>query len=555
MRPSDLTVLKARLATFNQVPPTFGLPDLSDLRGHTKDLKKHLNGGGKGGGAGVPSDRIIDAARAFAKTGRLEDCKQARFVAWSPLLLYAQGVPCFIEDEDLFPQLIAEIDNLKGDLRCFRRCWRGLLHAYFAYEPNGLGRANWITLRDYLNSSVSLLSGTGFVADWVAFITDHRNLLTDDPTRRYGDDIVDGNGEIVDQLREALGEGDQSWLSASFFNAQVRAISDRDDQGFKAKLPFAIELLQKHQLLADGALAELLDRYHRCGTPEVNVDLRDYASTKWGPPWLDMNAAKWGRVSDDVRRMVEGWLKLDFIEKFFSLLSEDGVNDPRRLEFWRGLHEHIGDMYFALGRTASQNQSTDFKKIRETMRGRILTLEDTTADNNAFIMQIGGHHFVEFGESGNALRIYDPASRPFDRTRTYVSVHTLKNQGNKLSGERLIHNDTGEGKWELRAIRIIENRTSIDLGAYYRKYDAGYRARPRTQSRPAPRATLARTAVSRQQVISFCHLHRLKFQDLTDRGGQFWIEARAYVAGLTPQLFAWGFRHSAKRDAWYGTVS
>lgn len=552
MRPPSLTALTSRLLSVNQGSPSWCQPDLAELRTHARDLKKHLNGEGKGG-AGGPADRVLSAARAFAATGTLEDCKQARFAAWSLSLSYDPDAPCLFEDLVRFPPLLSEIDQLRSDQRCYRRCWRALLHAYLSHKPDGAGRANWIILRDYLQRTVAALPGPGFLADWVRFIVEHRNLLTDDPTHRYGDDLIDGDGAIVDQIRETLGESDQSWLPASFFEAQMKAIADRDDQSFKSKVRFAIELLQKHQLLADPALAGLLDRYHSCAVTDVNEDLRDYASTRWGPPWLNMNTAKWGRVSDEVRRMVESWLKLDFIEKFFSLLSEDGVNDPRRLIFWRGLHEHIGDMYFALGKTAIQNPSTDFKKIRQTMKGRVLSLDQTTVNNNAFIMQIGGHYFVEFGEKGNALQIYNPTDRPFNPAKSYVSIHDLKDRGKTLGGERLIHKDTIEGKWEWRAIRLIEKRTGLDLSNCYGSYRGGAARRSSTQSRPS--LSQSRARASRQQVVSFCELHQFKWQDLTDRGGQFWIIAKAHVGGVTPQLSAWGFSFSMKRQAWYGSVT
>jgi len=555
VRSPHLNTLKARLEAFNQGLPPLGLVDLAALQSHSRDLKTRLNGG-MGNGLGVPRNRAMEAVREFAKTRTLMDCKRARYVTWGLLLLYAPGKPCLMEDTDLFPRLIAEIERLKGDKSSYRRCWRGLLHAYFSYEPDGEAPANWRALRDYLHLTVPDPSGPGFIADWVAFISEHRNLLSDDPTRRYGDDLADGRCEIINEFRAALGEGDQGWFPTSLFNAQIRAITDRPDVEFKAKLPFAIDLLHQHQLLADGALAEILDRYYRCNTTDADVGLRDFASLRWGPPWLAMNAAKWGRVSENVQRMVEGWLKLDFIEKFFGLLSEDGVNDPRRLEFWRDLHEHIGDMYFALGKTASSNQSSDFKKMRQSMRGRILTLDDTTTDNNAFIMQIGGHHFVEFGETGNALRAYDPSSRPFDQNRSYISIHRLKNRDKTLSGERLIHKDTLEGAWEWRAIAIIEARTGIDLSDHYSKYKPHHRrAAPTRSTRPAPAATRSQPVAARMQVIAFCQINRLKYQDLTDRGGQFWIEAKIHVPGVTPQLNNWGFRFSTKRSAWYGAVT
>ena len=47
--------------------------------------------------------------------------------------------------------------------------------------------------------------------------------------------------------------------------------------------------------------------------------------------------------------MVSSWLKLRLIEDFFGLLSEDGINDQRRINFWKRYVDRISDMHFALG--------------------------------------------------------------------------------------------------------------------------------------------------------------------------------------------------------------
>jgi len=50
--------------------------------------------------------------------------------------------------------------------------------------------------------------------------------------------------------------------------------------------------------------------------------------------------------------MVADWLKLEFIETFFTKLAEDGLGDPRRMNFWKRYVKSIDHIEFALGSSA-----------------------------------------------------------------------------------------------------------------------------------------------------------------------------------------------------------
>ena len=58
--------------------------------------------------------------------------------------------------------------------------------------------------------------------------------------------------------------------------------------------------------------------------------------------------------------------------------------------------ELIDAMWFALGTNAQNRSDEHFKKFKMWAAGRLLNLKGSTADNNAFVMQIGQYLAVEF---------------------------------------------------------------------------------------------------------------------------------------------------------------
>lgn len=551
MRSAQLIALQRRLAASNASVITPSTPDLTVLTRHIRSLQARLNRDGAEGSA-PPRDRLLEAVRGFISSGTLTDLKHARLTSWALMLVYDPKRVAVIEDELWFARFIAAIDPFRSNPRGFRRCWKALLNIYFSVDPEGAGSTNWRFLREYLNTTLQMIKVEGFTPDWTNFILEHSNLLTNEPAARYGVGLANGDTQILEDLRGVLGVTDDSWLASSLVNAQISAVVDRDDDKFREALPTTIALLEKHKLLADAGLTRLLNRYHSCKNPELNVPLRDYSSARWGPPWLQINSAKWGRVSNDVRMMVDYWLKSDLIEKFFELLSADGVNDPRRLHFWKSLHERnpdlITNMHFALGRNAYSNKSEDFRILRRKMQGIFLELEDATPDNNAFIMKIGEYLLVEFGETGNAMYIYKIDFQPFDLTRSFISLRKLKNTIKMES--RNTHTDTKERLWEEKfrvKITTLTGRILLSLGS-------GVRPQVRATPQPtkAPIAPLAAQGqITQQSVKSFCHLHGLKFDDRTDRGGQLWVFAQENMGHITRDLSSKGFRFSVKKNAWY----
>ncbi len=539
-------------------------PDLARLRGEIRQLKQMI--GSSGAGAGATPDRLREQVTLFRQTGKLPDVRAARLVCWGTTL-HDRQTPPLIEDDAKFPDLIYQVDGYRENRRPYRRCWRGLLDGYVRYDPESAqkgGRRNWLLLRDYLNDNLPSLERNGRRPDWLETIDEHANLLGDTPCDRYGPALLEGDDSVLDPLRRDLGAGDSSWLMRRIVDAQISAAVAYDDRRLREVLPRVVDMISKLELLADAALVRVLDRYARCASVEVDPRLRDLAVGRWGNPWLERNDTQWTTVGAEARQMVASWLKLSLIEKFFSLLSEDRLNDERRVAFWKGHVDRIDDMHFALGEMAYTNPAADFRALRKAMAGRLLRLDNAgTARNNAFIMRMSDRIFVEFGEKGNAMFAFDAHHAPFDLRRPSISggKAALKHPSHLA---RMIHTDSGGERWE----RKIDRRMTELLGHSTRRVAAPAEAVAPTPVRiPAPQARVAAAPAKAPgwalpspslvedgpncvELFALFAEHRIKSVDLRDKGGSLW----AYAPERGPasaSLLRRGFIWSDRRGAWY----
>lgn len=555
-------------------------PDLSGIRAQVSALRDIV--GGSGSSAGGAPDRIRAAVASFRDTGRLPDVRAARLVCWGTTIA-PPSQPALIEDGERFAPLLDEVDVFRTAPRPYRRCWRGLLDGYLRYDPDGAsaagpGRRNWGLLREYLNDNLSGLERAGQPPDWLTVMDEHANILTEDPCGRYGATLVETSHDPLEPLRRELSAGDSSWFGRRIFEAQISAAVAFDDRRLRLALPRVLELIDAHPLLADAALARVLDRYAEVVPCEVEPELRDASVYRWGNPWLGWNDKKWTQVADGTRQMVSSWLKLRFIETFFGLLSEDKANDQRRIAFWKGQVENISDMYFALGEAAYSDPRPDFRALHRDMKGRLLKLENGGgARNNAFIMRVGRHVFVEFGEKGNAMFAFDGDALPFDLSWRSVSGNktALKHPSHVA---RVIHMDSLGERWE----RKIE-REMARLGAGGPASPAASGPQSRAPTNPVPTAGARATPGSRPVTIdapppwqaataaprpaarpssdaspritdgdsaAFLAERSIRSIDLRDRGGALW----AYVPRHGPvaaELSRRGFAWAERKAAWW----
>jgi hypothetical protein len=286
-------------------------------------------------------------------------------------------------------------------------------------------------------------------------------------------------------------------------------------------------------------VAILISRYARVpGAPEEPA-LRDAAVATIGNPWL--RRASWdasvldeqGRPDSRAREMVFSWLKGRLVKDFFELLSEDGAGDRRRLEYWLRFVPHISDMWFALGINARFRRDEAFVDFRARAKGRLLGLESTTAENNAFVMRIGNHVAMEFGESGNALYLYRWNDLPTavsqrllsGKELVTVTIHQLKNAQRVATENPMRHMDSPVAlkSWEQK----FDENLCLILGC-----------------KPEERPAFA------PELEALLATHNKQGEDKRATGGALWVYADDSLKSLNKKLGAMGFSYRSPRG-WY----
>jgi hypothetical protein len=451
-----LSKLKSLLAPASQAHLARPWAVERTIDSHIAHLERHLK---DGAGAYVPKDLQEEAVRRFWSSKRVDNLKDARLVSFGVALPVGPQRLRVIEDKDRFPALLEGVDQYLPAPKQYRRCYQGLMSGYFAYDPEvneapKVGRENWATLREYLGKRASRVREGERNPQWTDSLQQHKTLFGENPCTRYGAALLAGAPQEVDELREILNISDSSWFMRKLYLAQVQAAVGKPQSEFLDLLYRVLDLLQENELIRDEGLALVLDRFAKLRPPPLAVPLRDAAVNWWGNPWLQSNAMRWGRVSPEARAMVSEWLKLEFIEAFFTLLAEEHTGDNRRLEFWARYVSVIEDIHFALGADARDNSSPDFKALRKKMAGLVVPLQDNVRSNNAFIMRIGPLVIVEFSGYSNACYGYTSnKSLPFRFDMPLVLPKDVKNSLKHSNRELwLSHQDgiRGYETWEER---------------------------------------------------------------------------------------------------------
>jgi len=543
----------------------------------TGALRKWL---GSGGVVTPTKDASRIALRDFVALRDLPTVRHATLASYGcaePFDGWKHGI---IADEGLFPEFLRRVDDWRDSPKALRLCYRGLLHAYFQYDVEkgapSSARENWGRLRHYLGERSTFIRTTAFEPTWVAALNRNPELLGEDPGGFYGAEMFQGRTDRFDEVRQQLPVTETSWLVWRVIVGQIAAATGSSDEAFRAAIPRLIALLIENPAAKTFGLVRILNRYRNCASPVLHEQLRDFAVDTWGNPWLAMNEVAWSGVDEAARTMVADWLKLALMQKFFGLLAKDGMNDMRRLAFWQTYHRHIHSMYFALGDTAFEHPGPDYREVRKQMAGLQLRLTHNTDDNNAFIMCIGKHVIVEFGEIGNACFIFERDRLPFALSGNVAGNHLALKHPRHV--ERMSHN----GAWEEKFKSVLANRVGVtpvqetqrygmSAGSYvspvraptsapypppqqpraYQPAQPAYSAPP-----PAPTTHGAGTEPEPSSNFNvrdfdiFCKEHRLEWYDYRNNGGYLTVSTKRQGDQVAAQLAAWGFRFK-ETLGWY----
>lgn len=561
-------------------PPQFDAEFLS-LERETKKLRTWLGGQSV---AKPPKDASREALKDFVQFRDLPTLKHATLASFGCADPFGDRSEGLIGDEELFPIFLKRVDDYRDSPRGLRLCFRGLLHAYFQYDverrSSSVARHNWNSLRAFLKDRALLIVTPGFQPSWVGVLHKNPEALGLDPGGFYGSQIFQGRSKEFDEIRTELPITDDSWFLWRVIIGQIEAATQSPDHGFRLAIPSLLTMLEKHPVAKTFGLSKLLARYHQCKSPVLHEGLRDFAVGAWGNPWLALNEAAWSLVSPEARIMVAEWLKLALMQKFFGLLADDKMNDNRRLKFWETYHQSIHAMYFALGETARTHQGPDYREVRKQMDGLQLTLVSSTAQNNAFIMCIGEHVIVEFGEKGNACFIFHRDRLPFKLEGEVAGNYAALKHHSHVS--RLLHTDRLMLPWEERFRQTLSEVVRIKLPSFAAvkpstldehaldrqvaksavtgsvpqnaSSTVGKTVQPPTPQRSYPEPSLpqiGRATFTMSEFNTFCTARRLSNNDLRPKGGNLWVYHKDANSDVAKQLSTWRFRFKPDAGWWF----
>jgi hypothetical protein len=505
----------------------------------------------------VPEDLQLDAVRRFWQSQEVQGFRDAYLLSWGLCLPHRLQGLCILEERSRLQRVLDGVNDWKNRPNAFRRCYQGLIKSYFTYDVLSesspmTGRDNWKLLRDYLKENVSHIRDSRLNPDWVETASGNQQLFGDQPCEPYVDTLLRGDSSVIDRLCEHLGIDKASWFLRKLVLAQVNKATQLTDKEFQTLLPRLLDLLADNEVLRDRGMILILDRYARVeGVPPLHPGLRNSAVDWWGNPWLPSNETRWGGVRPEARAMVADWLKLEFIETFFTKLVNNGLGDPRRMNFWKRYIKVIDHIEFALGASARNSREKDFVVLRKKMRG-LLRVLDAPGANNAFIMWIGPLVAVEFSGMGNASYGYDKKSVPFNTTQMLRlgvdGQNSLKNKRSSII--QLRHKDGIHGwdRWE----EMFEATLREKFGIYSRVAETS------SVRSPVPSIASSTTVadVRNQEPYSWAALDRLsrahgfRIEDLTERGGNLWVRADDSKKAINDKLSLWNFRYKPGKGWW-----
>lgn len=533
-------------------------------------LLETLKARAKSSGAREPvHDHQLDAVRRYWQSQEVSTFRDAYLLSFGLCIPHRPHGECVMEDRPRFQRILDSVDGFRTKTASYRRCYQGLARSYFAYDVDApeavsAGRKNWLTLRDYLNERNLDIRDSRTSPAWVDTAIENRQLFGETPCTPYVSELLRGDASRIDRICEQLQIGKESWFLRQLVLTQVEGAAKLDDHEFVSLLPRLLGLLAHNEVLRDRGTILVLDRYARVSGAPLHPGLRDHAVAWWGNPWLPSNATRWGGVVAAARTMVSDWLKLEFIETFFTKLAEDGLADRRRMEFWKRYVKSIDDIEFALGSTARNSREPDLVALRRKMKG--LTRElDASGANNAFIMTMGKLVAVEFSGLGNAFYGYDASrSLPFNTSQT---LKLGKDERNSLKqSNRMLWLKHGDGihgwnRWEdmfeatlresFQILPSIEtSRSSVRTHATNERAKPTSFASSRENARLSQNRTETHESYSHVALKRFAATHGLQVDDRTSLGGNLWVRGDESDERIGRVLADWGFRVKPGKGWW-----
>lgn len=471
-----------------------------------KQIRRDLAGDSKDRPA---EDHLNLALQQFARNLIASSFTELKYICYGATVPVGRDQWRLIDRQPLFDAMLTQVREQSAKPKQFRRCFQGLLSAYFGFERNleepSDTDTRWLGLRGYLAQHLDPLrestSRRGSVPEWLNTLSEHRNLLTADPCSRYAVGLARDDPTELKTVCAGLGIPNNSWVWDDALMAYVKLVCQSQDAAFKQRMGAVLSLvngatsLTLPPALATRATALVVTRYAQCAEHPEHPVLRDTCVEWIGNPWLKRTA--WDALvnHEPARLMVNSWLKQRLITDFFQLLAADGAADLRRLKYWLRWEPQITDMWFVLGSDAQANKTAEFLELRKRMSGRDRVLVDNNHLNNAFVMRIGPLLVIEFGVTGNACYVFAAADFRTNLDRRVLRLTELKQRS---AATRLSHMSQWESRFDFELRRLLQ-ATPASKGTFSFEIDAAAQAQPRVRPEqvwPSPSGIPSQTTIS-----------------------------------------------------------
>ena len=314
------------------------------------------------------------------------------------------------EDKILFTfvgnQLIEQFSKMEPDL--LKAIYFPLLYSYFAVEQDEINKRpnNWIGLRNILNTNRStLFQATLRPKKWLTTLTDHPEVLSLDPSKRFIRDFLHNSDDSrVSSQLESLSIAPNSWFWDSLVSSSIKSVKTMKEDDYFKVIPRFLLLLEKNPIYTTTILTALLERYASTSRRTLVHEALNYVClTQWGNPQYDSSAG-WRNVGLDTRKMVVQWFVRADLETFFTVFS--GGADTRRFNYWMRFLKQVTLSEIFLNNQVMLYPTAQQAEFKKNNLGRFKKISGKSNAANAFMIKIGGFYIVEFSETNNATYFY-----------------------------------------------------------------------------------------------------------------------------------------------------
>lgn len=487
-----------------------------------------------------------------------------------------------LDDGPLFGRVHNEVQERIRQSKLNRRDWLALCFSYFAYDNDTPeANRNWQLLRGDIDQGFEVVKRMAKrEKEWMRVVAHHRELFGDAAGSQLAEDIFAGKARDLSALQTIAQVPDSSWLWRRIFAVLLSRIFQLPDEPFRQRLPELLDLGQLNSRYLDQVLSACLTRYFHSRFREESSDLlKQLTLDHWGSPQMRSRQNAWLQyVEQPVCAMVVAWLAKEDLQHFFTLLQGERGVDRNRLNYWI---KHVGLMSYTrivLGSGAADDPSPDFVEFRRKNKARLSYLHGGTAEDNAFIMQIGQYFFVEFSRKGNACYFYNAENLPFKPESHRLSLNMELKRSQYVAAAGTLENKfTHSGGWESKADEILRRLGVITVlnhknnpvnaengkpGNTWQQLAASPKPNPinTAQQRKIGSEDYAAIVAKKQSTIDAIVLKAEAFLraqpspptclDLRREGGAFWILEKENRPTIHRELLRLTFRHVPGKGYW-----